>query len=283
MNGDGKTDIVGFKDDGVYVGLSNGTSFDVSIWITNELCYNKGWTLSSTKRYLADVNGDGMDDIVGFGYWGVLVAISTGTGFETPQYWIYDFGTDALSGGWNNADHTRRVADINGDGMFDIVGFGNSKTVVSLSTGNSFSGIETINDFGFPAYTNTNDPRLLADVDNDGKDEIIAFGETNVYTYNCGTSSSTFKEQADLPNSKRPPFIIYPNPTENILTIEFEIISSGVIQIVSSIGSDIIEPIVVTNTKRTPITINDLPPGIYFVIFKGNDNTNFTQKLTVIK
>ena len=40
---------------------------------------------SSFTRELADVNGDGMEDIVGFGNAGVLVSLATGGGnFATP-------------------------------------------------------------------------------------------------------------------------------------------------------------------------------------------------------
>ena len=36
---------------------------------------------------MADVNGDGKDDMVGFGTDGIYVSLSTGTGFEPSNNW----------------------------------------------------------------------------------------------------------------------------------------------------------------------------------------------------
>ena len=58
---------------------------------------------------LADVNGDGKADIVGFGAGGVNVSLATGGGhFAQPTYELNNFGTAA--GGWSNNDQS-------GDGM----------------------------------------------------------------------------------------------------------------------------------------------------------------------
>jgi hypothetical protein len=71
---------------------------------------------------MADVNGDGRDDVVGFGNGGVFVSTSTGTGFRTPSLWVANYGYNA--GGWRVAKHPRMMADVNGDGRDDVVGFG---------------------------------------------------------------------------------------------------------------------------------------------------------------
>jgi hypothetical protein len=80
---------------------------------------------------MADVNGDGQADVVGFGNAGAYVSLSTGTGFSPPQLWVNNYGYDA--GGWRVDQHPRIMADVNGDGQADVVGFGNAGAYVSLT------------------------------------------------------------------------------------------------------------------------------------------------------
>ena len=82
-----------------------------------------GWSSDDLyPRELADVNGDGMADIVGFGHAGVFVSLATGNGhFAAPTFELAAFGPAA--GGWSSHDlYPRELADVNGDGMADIVG-----------------------------------------------------------------------------------------------------------------------------------------------------------------
>ena len=84
-------------------------------------------------RIMADVNGDKRADVVGFGNAGAYVSLSTGTGFSPPQLWVANYGYDA--GGWRVEDHPRIMADVNGDGRADVVGFGNAGAYVSIPSG----------------------------------------------------------------------------------------------------------------------------------------------------
>src|SRR5215468_2565768 len=56
VTGEGRADIVGFGDDDVYVGLSNGDgSFQTPAPGIGDLCFNQGWRTDQHPRILADV------------------------------------------------------------------------------------------------------------------------------------------------------------------------------------------------------------------------------------
>jgi len=170
VNGDGKGDIIGFGNDDVLVALSNGTSFSTpSIWRNGFT----GWDKNTTVRTVVDVNGDGKADIVGFGNDHVLVALSNGSSFGTASIWRSGFT------GWNNNTTLRTVVDVNGDGKADIVGFGNDDVLVALSNGNSF-GTARIWHNGFTGWNTSTHVRTLADVNGDGKADIVGFGNDDV-------------------------------------------------------------------------------------------------------
>ncbi len=84
---------------------------------------------------MADVNGDGLQDVVGFAGSGVNVSLSTGTGFTEPSLWAAAYGSNANAGSWINGQHPRMMADVNGDGLQGVVGFGGGGTFVSIAEG----------------------------------------------------------------------------------------------------------------------------------------------------
>lgn len=182
VNGDGRADIIAFGDDGATVALSDGSGFvDAGLWVADFGYMAGGWRNERHTRAIGDVDGDGLDDIVGFGQHGVLVGLSNGDSFDPAQSWLRDF---AQSSGWRIAQHERALGDVNGDGMADLVGFHDYGVIIALSDGSSFTnGGLWSEDFGSldDGWSNDRHVRSVADVNGDGLDDLVGFGEDGVH------------------------------------------------------------------------------------------------------
>jgi hypothetical protein len=184
----GRNDIIGFGDAGVYVALSNGdgTFAYTPIPVLPYFGYEAGdWRVDRHLRYVVDLRGIGIADIVGFGDDGVWVALGDGAGgFGTPQCVVPDFGY--VAGGWRVDKHPRFLADLSGTGVLDIVGFGDAGVWVAPGWGDGTFKLPAklmVPDFGYVAggWRVDKHPRLLADVTGDGKADIVGFGDAGVY------------------------------------------------------------------------------------------------------
>jgi serralysin len=196
VNGDGRADIVGFGGSGAFVSLATGGgAFEApTLWVSNFGSNAGGWTSDTNlPRRLADVNGDGFQDVIGFGDSGAWVSLATGSNsFTGPSLWSSYFGR--VAGGWSSDDaYHREVADVNGDGLADIVGFGASGAWVALATGqNSFGGPslwlgEMGTSDGWASQSST--PRMLADANGDGRADIVGLaGSQAVVALSTGSA-----------------------------------------------------------------------------------------------
>jgi hypothetical protein len=183
VNGDGRSDIIAFGSDVTYVSLgqANGTFAGPFVGINafGSSAIGGGWSNNNVyRREMADVNGDGRDDIVGFGsdYTYVSLGQANGT-FANSFVGINSFGSSDLAGGWvNNNLYARTLGDVNGDGRADIVGFGSQYTYVSFGQANgTFANpIIAIADFcpspSAGSWLSQNEtPRFVGDVSGDGR------------------------------------------------------------------------------------------------------------------
>ena len=170
VNGDGRADIIAFVRDeaggeargDVWVALSNGTQF------TNTGRWHDLFCVGDEICDVADVNGDGMDDLIAFVHGGddgrVWVALSNGAGFGVSTVWSNWFCVN---------DERCLTGDVNGDGRHDLVAMGgnmgNVNTWVALSTGTAFGEPSIwIESFCFNRSTCE-----LADVNGDGMDDLM--------------------------------------------------------------------------------------------------------------
>ena len=206
LTGNGRADIVGFGDAGVYVALGNGDgTFGPVEFVVPDFGYEAGgWRVDRHPRFLADLTGNGRADIVGFGDAGVYVALGNGDGtFGPVEFVVPDFGYEA--GGWRVDRHPRFLADLTGNGRADIAGFGDAGVYVALGNGDgTFGPVEfVVPDFGYEAggWRVDRHPRFLADVTGDGRADIVGFGDSGVYiAVSQGDGSFSYQPQTVVPN-----------------------------------------------------------------------------------
>ncbi|NOX70791.1 MAG: hypothetical protein GXP15_16520 [Gammaproteobacteria bacterium] len=194
VNDDGLSDLVGFGPDGFWVALADGNGFMPATLARAEFANDDmdianpnadGIGYEFKKYVLANVGGDSAPDIVAFDVLqtpddvfesGVWVSINDGAGnFDQPDIWTDAFGpTDGIQ-------PIHVVADINSDGLGDIVAFEAAGVGTALSFGISFSvqdpSIHTPR-YGSSQGWGANHPRVLSDVNGDNYPDIVGFFTT---------------------------------------------------------------------------------------------------------
>ncbi|MDQ0791631.1 FG-GAP-like repeat-containing protein [Streptomyces sp. B1I3] len=185
--GDGRADIVGFHDDGLWISLQDEDGkFADPLYILDDFGTDQGWTsVEEYPRFLASTTDGGALDVVGFGPQGVTVARGRGDGtFEPSKLVLNDFGHAQK---WTSKKHLRYLADVTGDGNPDIVGFGDEGVWVSHNRGDGqFAQAQLVcRGFGYNddvgAWRVDSHPRFLADITGDGRVDIVGFGGPGVY------------------------------------------------------------------------------------------------------
>lgn len=204
VNGDGRDDIIAFGINWttVRLGLPNG-GFGSKIFAINDYTVEQGWTDQEVRpRFIADVNGDGRVDIIGFGYDYTKVSLGQSNGtFGSPLYVLNDYTVEQNF--LNQNIRPRLIGDINGDGRADIVAFGPTYTTVNLGLSNGYFGpkltVQTDYTVEQGYYSQQIHPRLLGDINGDGRDDLITFNNSNV-TANLGKANGTLGPKYNLLN-----------------------------------------------------------------------------------
>ncbi|MCC4770886.1 hypothetical protein FXV91_12060 [Methanosarcina sp. DH2] len=177
VNGDGLEDILeGYVDDLNRVRCSTwintGDSWELnSSWAT-PTCF-RDYTEDAGAR-LADVNGDGLVDIIQHSIDISSAWLNNGTGWEQNNSWA-----PPLYFGYSS-DQGVRIADVNGDGLVDIIkGYryvGTEQYDAYINTG---AGWRQDNSWNPPTYfvdTGFDQGILLADINGDGLVDLVKEG-----------------------------------------------------------------------------------------------------------
>jgi hypothetical protein len=183
--GDGRKDIVGFGNEGVWIAKNTGNhTFEKNRLALNDFGCRSAWCLDKHVRLLADLRRTGRVDIVGFGIEGVLVSLNCGGGvYAAPKLVLNEFGTTL---GWQVDKHPRFLADTTGDGLPDIIGFGDNHTYIARNKGDgTFHAAKCMPNLDTFSYLHgwrvADHPRHLVDLTGDGKVDILGFKNDGVF------------------------------------------------------------------------------------------------------
>ena len=176
LNGDGYADIVSLSGDGycVLLGGPNSTWNGQPRQFVAASLQSEGGIFGIYGVSIADMNGDGLPDIVAIGPNGLYITYAQrdGTLSSAPAPELGQVSTSAT------------LVDVNGDGNLDIVSAGDNALKLSLGHGDgTFDApqpITTSGNFGDALYA---EGRVISgDFNGDGKQDLLATGNIAVYT-----------------------------------------------------------------------------------------------------
>ena len=197
LQANGPASIVGFGECGVWTALGDGQGGFAAPKVVLAAFGQQagGWQVTRHPRFIAVLTDSGFTDIVGFGDAGVWTALGNGDGtFQSPNYVIAGFGYDQ---GWRVNRHPRFLADLTGNGLADIVGFGARGVVTALGDGAGgfvLTAGPVFPRFGYQqGWRISRHPRVLANLSGTGTADIVGFGEEGVWTA-IGNGDGTFQD-----------------------------------------------------------------------------------------
>lgn len=213
LDADGAADLVMFGESGTYYNRSLGNG-QFAGWqsLISDFSRATGWRNDVHKRWVDDITNDSRPDIVALGASFSFVMVNESTpgnvAFRTRAAWGSDFvagdgwaETKTINGVRITYSNPRFLADVNGDGYKDLIGFSDSGPAVGINLLglNGTSGFdeaavisESFHQSVFfaaqfacsiPSSTPINQcreffPRLVGDVNGDGLADFLGFRDS---------------------------------------------------------------------------------------------------------
>ena len=301
INGDGLPDLVGFNakrltnnstynngEDGLIVSYNKGNGQFETVNLIPSSAIK-----SDRKHIFADMDKDGLIDIVEFEEGNIYIIYNKGDeNFQTKNV-ISNKTLDIPHSKYASiinkisTEYLTSIADINGDGLPDLVGFnakrltnnstynnGEDGLIVSYNKGNG--QFETVN--LIPSSAIKSDRKhIFADMDKDGLIDIVEFEEGNIYIiYNKGdenfqTKNVISNKTLDIPHSKYASII-------NKISTEY-------LTSITDINGDGLPDLVGFNAKRLTnnSTYNNGEDGLIVSYNKGNQHSNMIKVIDSFK
>lgn len=183
FNGDGITDIAGFKQGySKYVPMLISTPGGGFTCILGQIPSQVASLVNaaSTSQTLADVNGDGLTDIVCFNtaaqYKSVPILFSNGTGGFTSSLQPLPSLVQNL---FNAAGASNYSADFNGDGLVDFCvfkkGFSSVPIIYAKGDGTFDADLVPLTDQAASAFNNGSTQIITGDLNGDGVSDMAGF------------------------------------------------------------------------------------------------------------
>lgn len=283
IDSDGDKDMLIGREDGTLVYYENFSSGSGSVFTSGSINYqdNMGQIISSSgfcAPQLFDLNEDGLMDLIigkksgdlmyyqnigtalvpsfeliNANLGNVNTAIGSPDGYSTPTFLRLGGETHLFCGDLEGRTHY--FSDIDGN----------------LDTGASFvlssSNHQGIATQAYSAFS-------IADINNDGNLELYAGQDLGgVFRFeNDSTSTTSLNELLPEVN-----FIVYPNPTDGVVTISVEKRQPKKIVLYNLAGKELLA--ILTNQQEEKIDLNNLPSGIYLISVELKDGFILTKRI----
>ncbi len=169
VNGDGKTDIIKLTEKEKKVWINTGDAFTLTNFSipTEAIFVNTNYNSDEGTR-IADVNGDGLPDLVKGKDTTRITWINNGKGWVQNTKWTIPSGAVFIA---NGQDKGVVFVDINGDGLVDMLRADNSIRKAFINTGSGWSeyaGWTISNQINFVGFSST-----ITDINGDGLADLI--------------------------------------------------------------------------------------------------------------
>lgn len=307
LNGDNKPDLLigdGIGNLRYYVNTTTGSTPTFSLQTKTFQSIN---VTANASPFIVDLDEDNRLDLV-IGCYGGNIFYYRNTGSTTNpamvlmddtlgNFIINKYRTDVNPPGYESQGYSSPiVADINGDGVMDMVVGGTEGKVrifTDIDPKNLTATFKEVDSFIYRFYDSTFVPAKdlghyvtpdVADINGDGILDIMIGNPRGGLMYYSSINDSNKVSTGKRLKVVNQRFGLYPNPANNKIVLTRELANIGVdLVITNSLGQVINNNNFENGTTEKTIDVTNLSSGIYFVSFYMEGRYSYTIKFSVTK